>query len=121
MKLRKRFTTVFWRNYLENKSKAATFIGFAIRKGSYKIGVNAIFTLKKANLLILCKSAGSDTTRHAIKLSKRFNCKLLKTEEVLLSTLTFRENAKLMAITDSALSVAIQNNSANEFVEVLGD
>ncbi len=106
---------------MENKSKATTYIGFAIRKGSYKIGVNAIYTLKRANLLIVCKSAGSDTNRQAIKLSKRFNCKILKTEKNLLSELTFRENAKLMAITDVALSVAIQNNIENEFVEVLGD
>lgn len=106
---------------MENKSKAATFIGFAIRKGSYKIGVNAIFTLKKANLLILCKSAGSDTTRQALKLSKRFRCKLYKTEEKLLSEYAFKENAKLMAITDEALSVSIQNNSENEFIEVLGE
>ena len=106
---------------MENKSKAATFIGFAIRKGSYKIGVNAIYTLKKANLLILCKSAGKDTTKQALKLSKRFNCKLLRTESELLSALTFRENAKLMAITDGTLSVAILNNSENEFIEVLGE
>ena len=106
---------------MENKSKAATFIGFAIRKGSYKIGVNAIFTLKKASLLILCKSAGKDTTDKAIKLSKRFNCKLIRTESSLLSELTFKENAKLLAITDAALSVAIQMNSDNEFANVLGD
>ena len=106
---------------MENKSKATTFIGFAIRKGSYKIGVNAIFTLKKAHLLILCKSAGKDTTDKAIKLSKRFNCKLIKTENHLLSELTFRENAKLLAITDAELSAAIQKNSENEFANVLGD
>ena len=106
---------------MENKSKVATFIGFAIRKGSYKIGVNAIFTLKKANLLILCKSAGKDTTRQALKLSKRFNCKLIRTKSEPLSTFTFRENAKLMAITDGALSVAIFSNSENEFIEVLGE
>ena len=106
---------------MENKSKVATFIGFAIRKGSYKIGVNAIFTLKKANLLILCKSAGRDTTRQALKLSKRFNCKLIRTKSEPLSTFTFRENAKLMAITDGALSVAIFSNSENEFIEVLGE
>ena len=106
---------------MENKSKVATFIGFAIRKGSYKIGVNAIFTLKKANLLILCKSAGRDTTRQALKLSKRFNCKLIRTKSEPLSTFTFRENAKLMAITDGALSVAILSNSENEFIEVLGE
>ena len=106
---------------MENKSKANTFIGFAIRKGSCKIGVNAIFTLKRANLLILCKSAGKDTKRQALKLSKRFNCKLIQTEKELLSAFTFRENAKLMAITDGALSVAILNNSENEFIEVLGE
>ncbi len=106
---------------MENKSKAETYIGFAIRKGSYKIGVNAIFTLKKANLLIVCNTAGNDTKRQAIKLAKKFKCRLFMKTQGLLSDVTKRENSKLMAITDSALSRAIESNSENEFVEVLGE
>ena len=37
---------------MENKTKAETFIGFAIRARKSRIGVNASLTLKKANLVI---------------------------------------------------------------------
>lgn len=103
---------------MENKSKAETFIGFAIRKGSFKIGVNAIYTIKKANLLILCSTAGSDTTRQAKKLAKRFNCKVFKIKKPL-AEVVFKEKAKLLAITDLSLAKAIIDNSGNEFIEVV--
>lgn len=105
---------------MENKSKAETYIGFAIRKGSYKIGVNAINTVKRAELLIICNTAGNDTKRQSVKLAKRFSCKILKILRPL-SEVVFRDNAKLMAITDKALAQAIIENSENEFIEVVGE
>lgn len=102
---------------MENKTKAQTFIGFAMRKGSFKIGVNAIYTLKRASLLIVCSTAGADTNRQAIKLAKRFNCKLLKIIRPLMEV-THKENAKLMAITDNALASAIIENGEKEFILV---
>ncbi|MBQ7339610.1 MAG: hypothetical protein IJW43_02010 [Clostridia bacterium] len=102
---------------MENKTKAQTFIGFAMRKGSFKIGVNAIYTLRRASLLIVCSTAGADTNRQAIKLARRFNCRLLKIIRPL-KEVTYRENAKLMAITDIALANAIIENGKEEFIEV---
>ncbi len=96
---------------MENKSKAQTFIGFAMRAGKFKIGVNAAYTLKKANLIIVCKSAGENTKKESEKLARRFNAPLLETVVNTLEELTFRENAKVMAITDTALAKAIIDNS----------
>ncbi len=102
---------------MENKTKAETYVGFAIRKGSYKIGVNAINTLKRAKLLIVCRTAGNDTARQAKKLAKRFNCRLLQTVKTDLSQIVYREKAKLLAITDEPLALAVINGNDDEFIE----
>ncbi len=101
---------------MENKSKAQTFIGFAMRTGRFKIGVNAVNTLKKAYLVIVCGSASENTKKESEKLAKRFNAPLLETVERTLEELTFRENAKVMAISDKALAKAIIDNSEKNFI-----
>ncbi len=101
---------------MENKSKAQTFIGFVMRTGRFKIGVNAVYTLKKANLLIVCKSASENTKKESIKLSKRLSAPLLETVNDTLEELTKRENAKVMAITDKDLAKAIIDNSEKDFI-----
>ena len=59
------------------KSKAFTFIGFAIKARKVKMGVNAVKTLKKAELLILCHTATENTLKEAVSLSNKLNAKLL--------------------------------------------
>ena len=94
---------------MENKTKAETFIGFAIRARKSRIGVNASLTLKKANLVIVCSSASENTKKDADKLAKRFNCPVLE-------EFTHRENAKVMSVCDKKLSEAILNNSEEDFI-----
>ena len=101
---------------MENKGKAETFIGFAMRTGKFRIGLNASATLKKAHLFIVCRSASENSKQDAVKLAKRFHCPLIETLEKTLEEITHRENAKVMAIADKALSKAILDNSEKEFV-----
>ena len=54
---------------MEQKSKAETFVGFAIRSGKYRIGTNAAQTLKHAALIIVCGTAAENTKKEADKLS----------------------------------------------------
>lgn len=95
---------------MESKSKLATFIGFAVRTGRYKIGVNAVATLKKANLMIVCDSASENTKKESEKLSKKLRVPLYQTVECTLEELVHRENAKVMAITDKDLAKAVTDN-----------
>ena len=95
---------------MENKSKVATFIGFSMRARKFKIGVNAVATLKKANLLILCRSASENTKKDAVKLAKKLRSKLILTVSKDLSEYTHVENGKLMAILDNELAKAIMKN-----------
>ena len=98
------------------KSKAETFIGFAMRTGRFRIGVNASATLKKANLVIVCKTASENTLKDADKLAKKFVCPILITKEKTLEEYTRRENGKVMAVVDRELSKAILDNSENDFI-----
>ncbi|MBR2498940.1 MAG: hypothetical protein IKB67_04445 [Clostridia bacterium] len=100
---------------MENKTKAQTFVGFAIRARKCKIGTNAVATLKKANLVIVCHTASENTKAEADKLAKKFNCPIVETVSVRLEEITHKENAKVMAIADRQLSLAILNNSENDF------
>lgn len=99
------------------KSKAETFIGFAIRAGKYKIGFNACATLKKANLMVVCFSASDNSKKEAESLSKKLKCPLVECVKTPLSQLTHRENAKVMAIMDLKLSQALLSQTENDFIE----
>ena len=99
------------------KSKSFTFIGFAIKARKLRCGVNAIATLKKADLLIVCSSASENTKKDAVKLSKKLFAKLLVLNEVLLESVVYKDKCKLVAITDKALAKAIINSGDSRFCE----
>ncbi len=102
---------------MDNKSKAQTFIGFAIRSNKFRIGLNACQTLKSINLIIICKTTAENTRKKALQLSKKHKCEAIITVQNTLDELAFRENAKVMAITDKALAQAILNSiTENEFI-----
>ena len=97
------------------KSKLETFIGFSMRARKCKLGVNAVATLKKAHLLILCKTASENTKKDAVKLAKKLNAKLIITASNPLSDYTHVENGKLIAILDYSLASAILS-SEEDFI-----
>ncbi len=101
------------------KSKAETFIGFAIRAGKYRLGMNAVETLKKAKLIIVCSSASLNTVEQAKKSARKFNCPILLTQTKNLSEMVFKENSKVMAVTDASLARAILDNSEKDFIKVI--
>ena len=101
---------------MEAKSKAETFIGFAMRTGKFRIGTNAVQTLKRAYLMIICSSASENTKKQAEKIAGKFHCPLIETTEKTLEQLTHRENAKVMAIADKSLAAAILDNTEKDFI-----
>lgn len=101
---------------METKTKAETFIGFAMRTGKYRIGVNAVATLKKASLIIVCLSASENTVKDTLKLARRFGCPLITHCQKKLEQITHKENAKVMAVVDKQLSKAIIDNMENDFI-----
>ena len=101
---------------MENKSKAYTFIGFAIRARKFRIGMNAVQTLKSINLIIVCDSASENTKDEAKKVASKYHCPMIITNTDKLEDITHRENAKVMAIADKALAKAILDNIENDFI-----
>ena len=105
-----------------DNNKINTFMGFVIRTGRYRICVNAVATLKKAELMIVCHTASENTKKDAEKLARRLHVPLLQTAGESLESYVHRENAKVMAITDKGLAKAILENSENHFIaRNLGD
>lgn len=104
---------------METRSKAETFIGFAMRTGKYKIGANACATLKRAYLMIVCSSASDNTKKDAQKLANKFNCPIFISVTKTLEQITNKGNAKVMAIADKALSKAILENLENDFIAII--
>ena len=102
------------------KTKAFTFIGFAIKARKVKMGVNAVKTLKRAELLIVCSTATENTLKESVSLSKRLLAKLLVLNDVKLEEVVFKENCKLIAITDKALANAILSSNDSHLSEYFG-
>jgi len=101
---------------LEKKSKAETFIGFLMRSKKYRIGMNAVQTLKKANLIIVCHSASENTKQEAKKTALKLHAKVLYTVSKTLEEMTHKENAKVMAVLDKDLANAIINQTEKEYI-----
>ena len=100
---------------MENKTKAETLIGFCIKAGKCKIGTNAILTLKRAYLIIVCESASENAKKVAISYGKKFNCPVFKTQSVLLEQITHKPNAKMMAISSKDFAKSITDYMENQF------
>ena len=100
---------------MEKTTKAKTFIGFAIRTGKFTIGLNAIETLKRSNLIICCNTISENSLKKAKKLANKFNCPLIQTVSEKLEDITFKENAKAMAVYDVKLAKAILENLDQDF------
>ena len=101
---------------MENKTPAETYIGFAVRARKFKVGVNAVKTLKKAELLILCRSASLNTKKESAKLAKKLKAPLIITVKKDLEEITYIGNGKLMAVLDKELSKAILSAKNGEFI-----
>lgn len=102
------------------QSKLQTFIGFAIKSRNIKCGVNAVSTLKRANMLIICSTATENTFKDAEKLAKKLFAKLYVLEGVKLEDLVLKSLCKLVAITDKGLADAIKNCNDNRLREYSG-
>ena len=101
---------------MQVKSKFQTFIGFAVKANKYKAGMNSVLTLKRAKLIIVCKSASDNTKKQALKVARKLKASAFVTVNYMLSDLIYQENAKVMAITDGELSKAVIKNAEGELL-----
>ncbi|MBO4251544.1 MAG: hypothetical protein J5911_02665 [Clostridia bacterium] len=102
-----------------NKSKAETFIGFAVKSGKFRSGYNTLATLKKAYLILVCRTAAENTVKAAVKYAAGYRCRAFVTTDCDLCDLAHKEGAKIAAITDLSLAKAITVNAAPNLQEIV--
>ena len=105
---------------MENRVKAETFIGFAVRARKIRFGFNTLATLKKAFVILVCNTAAENTVKAAVKYAAKYKCKVFRTESKTLSDLAHKDGVKIAAITDFALAKAVIDNAAGDFTEIAG-
>lgn len=103
---------------MENKGKTQTFLGFAIRAGKYRTGFNSVASLKRIYLLVVCKTVSENSLNEAKKLATKYHCPLIQTKTDMLEEIIFKQNAKIMAVTDKELAHAAIINSEKDFLTV---
>lgn len=102
------------------KSKAQTFIGFAIRKRALVAGTNAVEATKTPiYLMLVCQSASDNTKKEAQKLANKKRCPLYESH-TLLETITGKENCKVAAVCDKELSAAFIQYCDDTFTLISG-
>lgn len=88
------------------RSKTATYLGFARRAGKLTLGVQAASTVKRGVFLLVADETVAKNSRKEIeKLQKRFACPLLFVQD--LETMTGKAFCKLAAVRDEHLAAAI--------------
>ena len=97
---------------MEKRSKIESYVGFAMRAGKCRCGMNSVASLKGAHVLLLCATASANTAKEAAKLAGKFRCK-----GAALETLTHREGCKVAAVTDRSLARAILEHLDEQFTE----
>lgn len=88
------------------RSKTASYLGFARRAGKLTLGVQAAATVKKGVFLLVADvTAAKNSLKEIEKLQKRFGCPLVFTED--LGGMTGKASCKLAALRDEHLAAAI--------------
>ena len=85
---------------MEKRSKAETLIGFCLKARKCKTGMNAVKTLRRANLIIVCNTASENTVKEARGLSEKWRAELYVTAVKPLAEYVHKDNVKVMAVTD---------------------
>ena len=94
------------------KSKIETFIGFAVRARKVRSGINAVSTLKRANLIVICESISDNSKKQCIKIAKNYGCPIIQING-LLENYVHKEGVKVIAVTDLNLAKAILQDENN--------
>ncbi len=92
------------------RSKTASYLGFARRAGKLTLGVQAAGTVKKGvYLLVADQTVAKNSLKEIGKLQRRFGCPLLFVQD--LEGMTGKSACKLAAVRDEHLAAAILNEN----------
>lgn len=102
------------------QDKIKTLTGFAIKAGKVIFGADNIYLSGKRKYVILvCRTASERTVSRLIN-----NCSsvpILKCKYTDLSEIVFRENCKVLAVTDRQMSQAMLNSYNNGMYDLISE
>lgn len=99
------------------QSKILSYIGFAIKAGKVRTGVNVAKSIKeRIPLMILCGTASENTVKESVALAKKLGSQIIVTNGVKVEDIFYKQNCKLALITDYQLAKAILQNTDEQFV-----
>ena len=87
------------------RSKTATYLGFARRAGKLTLGVNAALTVKKCYLLVADASVGKNSRKTIEKLKEKLSCPLIYLEN--LGDVVAKPGCMLAAVREEHLARAV--------------
>lgn len=95
------------------RSKTASYLGFARRAGKLTLGVQAAASVKRdAFLLVADETVAKNNRKEIGKLQKRFGCPLVFVSG--LEEMTGKAACKLAVVRDENLAAAILNDNKTE-------
>lgn len=95
------------------RSKTASYLGFARRCGKLTTGVNGVGTLKKGVFLLVADcSVAKNSKKEIEKLQKRFSCPLVYVDS--LGEMVGKDVCMLVAVRDEGLANAIVKDNLGE-------
>lgn len=101
------------------RDKIETFIGFSIKSRNVVFGLDSVEIYKKRMYcLLICKSASENTEKDILKIAEKRNLPLIKTLDKTLEEITFKNNCKVLALTDKQLSKAVLCNLSSGYMLV---
>lgn len=104
---------------MQTKSKVEAYLGFAIKKRALVTGSDSVSRLRRASLILLCKSGSLNAKKDALNAGARLKCPVVQCE-ILLEDITGKQNCKIAALTDKQLAAAILNNLNQNFSVISG-
>ena len=93
--------------------KAKTYVGFAIKSGAIKYGVDDICKCKKSELIVLSDALKESSTNKVLSFATKNHKDLLKLSLDDFEKLLDNNSVKAIAILDKNLALAIKKNLTN--------
>ena len=94
-------------------NKAKTYIGFSLKSGSIKFGVDDICKNKRAELILVSEALHESSMKKIGAFSEKFHIDLLKLSLDDFENLLDNKYVKAIAILDKNLAIEIKKNLTN--------
>lgn len=101
------------------RDKVKTLLGFALRSGKVIFGVDNIISLNKKKHIVITSSDLSENSFRRLK--ENISIPILICKYATLQEISYRDNCKVIAITDKQMAEAIKNNFNSDLYDLVSE